>query len=272
MRPLRPSITTASRMTNPKTTPPRAAVSKPPISGLWTATLIAAAAGFAYHLWFIYAKTPEAQAAAGGLAQKIFYFHVPAAYGMYIAGGVCFFASAAYLVRATHKRNAWAKAGAESAVVFGLMVLTSGPLWAKKAWGVYWTWDPRLTSLLLAVLLYVALVVLRRFTGDGEAERRFASAFGVLGTILLPVIHYSVKLWGGNHPTVITGQGGGLGNAAMYQALFMGFGTMTLLALILLILRANLALAESRLRDAEELAAALGIVEDDEHYFEDDAA
>lgn len=242
------------------------------LSGLWTATLMAAAVGFAYHLWFIYAKTPEAQAAAGGLAQKIFYFHVPAAYGMYIAGGVCFFASAAYLVRATHKRNAWAKAGAETAVVFGLMVLTSGPLWAKKAWGVYWTWDPRLTSLLLAVLLYIALVVLRRFTGDGEAERRFASAFGVLGTILLPVIHYSVKLWGGNHPTVITGQGGGLGNAAMYQALFMGFGTMTLLALILLILRANLTLAESRLRDAEELAAALGIVEDDEHYFEDDAA
>lgn len=237
----------------------------------WLLTLAATAVGFAYHLWFIYAKTPEAQAAAGGLAQKIFYFHVPAAYGMYLCGATCFAASCAYLVRATHKRNAWARAGAEAAVVFGIMVLTSGPLWAKKAWGVYWTWDPRLTSLLLAVLLYVALVVLRRFTGDGEAERRFAAAFGVLGTILLPVIHYSVKLWGGNHPTVITGQGGGLGNQAMYHALYVGFGTMTLLTAILLILRAHLALAESRLRDAEELAAALGIIEDDDYLDHDES-
>jgi len=167
-------------------------------------------------------------------------------------------------------RNAWARAGAESAVVFGLMVLTSGPLWAKKAWGVYWTWDPRLTSLLLCVLLYVALVVLRKFTGDGEAERRFASAFGVLGTILLPIIHYSVKLWGGNHPTVITGKGGGLGDAAMYHALFVGFGTMTLLSLLLLVLRAQVATAESRLRDAEELAAAVGLIEGEDDYFEDE--
>jgi heme exporter protein C len=236
----------------------------------WIATLVASAVGFAYHLWFIYAKTPEAQAAAGGLAQKIFYFHVPAAYALYICGTVCFVASCAYLVRATHARNAWARAGAEAAVIFGLMVLTSGPLWAKKAWGVYWTWDPRLTTLLLSVLLYVAMVVLRRFTGDGDAERRFAAAFGVLGTVLLPIIHYSVRLWGGNHPTVVGKGGGGLGSDAMYHALFVGFGTMTLLTILLLVLRARLALVESQLRDSEELAAALGIVEGGDDYFEED--
>jgi heme exporter protein C len=224
----------------------------------WQALLFATALGFVYHLYFIFFRAPEAQEAAGGLAQKIFYFHVPAAYALYVCGAVCFVASCAYLLRPTHARNAWARAGAEGAVVFGLMVLVSGPLWAKKAWGVYWTWDPRLTTLLLAVLLYLAMVVLRRFTGDGDAERKFAAAFGVLGTSLLPVIHYSVQLWGGNHPTVMGKGGGGLGSADMYHALFVGFGTMTLLSVLLLTLRAQLALIDSRLRDAEELAAALG--------------
>jgi len=238
--------------------------SKMPPAGhpAWYGLLLATAIGFAYQLFFIFYKTPQAQEAAGGLAQKIFYFHVPAAYALYICGAVCFIASSAYLLRPTHTRNAWARSGAEGAVVFGLMVLTSGPLWAKKAWGVYWTWDPRLTTLLLAVLLYIAMVVLRRFTGDGGAERKFAAAFGVLGTSLLPVIHYSVQLWGGNHPTVMGKGGGGLGSSAMYHALFVGFGTMTLLAIVLLTLRARLALLDSRLRDAEELAAALGYIDE----------
>lgn len=226
----------------------------------WGFALLATTMGFAFHLWFIFTKTPEAQAAAGGFAQKIFYFHVPSAYALYLSGVVCFVASCLYLLRPTNARDAWAKAGAETAVVFGLMVLTSGPLWAKKAWGVYWTWDPRLTTLLLSVLLYLAMVLLRRFTGDGNAERRFAAAFGVLGTTLLPIIHYSVRLWGGNHPTVVTKGGGGLGSAAMSQALGMGFVTMTALAVVLLLLRARAALSESRLREAEELAYGLGVL------------
>lgn len=224
--------------------------------------ILATALAFAYHIALIFLRTPEAQAAAGGLAQKIFYFHVPSAYAMYLSGVVCFAASCAYLVGASDARNAWARAGAECAVLFGVMVLTSGPLWAKKAWGVYWTWDPRLTTSLLTVLVYVAIVVLRRFTGDGEAERKFAAAFGVLGTVLLPVIHYSVRLWGGNHPTVIMKGGGGL-NPGMQLPLTVGFVTMTLLAIVLLVLRARLGRAESRLRETEEALATLGLLDDD---------
>lgn len=212
---------------------------------------------------FVFLRVPEAQPQAGGLTQKIFYFHVPAAYALYLCGGVCFLGSAFYLYSPGDKSDAWARAGAECAAAFGAMVMVSGPLWAKKAWGVYWTWDPRLTTSLLTVLVYVALVVLRKFTGDGEAERKFAAAFGVLGTVLLPVIHYSVRLWGGNHPTVITQGGGGLGSPEMKTALGVGFVTMTLLATLLLVLRARLALAESRLREAEEVAATLGLTEED---------
>jgi heme exporter protein C len=119
---------------------------------------------------------------------------------------------------------------------------------------VYWTWDPRLTTLLLTVLVYSALTLLRRFSGDSHAERKFAAAFGVLGTILLPIIHYSVKLWRGNHPTVIGKGGGGLA-PEMLRSLLFGFATMALLAVTLIIVRKSLALAESRLREAEELGS-----------------
>lgn len=212
---------------------------------------------FVLLIYMIFMVAPQAQLAAGGLAQKIFYFHVPAAYAMYVCGVVCFLASAAYLAGATDTRNAIAKAGAECAVVFGFMMLTSGPLWAKKAWGVYWTWDPRLTTTLLSVMVYVAVVVLRAFTGDGDAERKFAAALGVLGTVNLPIIHYSVQKWGGNHPTVITRGGGGLGAPVMYQTLFLGFGAMTLLAIVLLWSRARVAILASRVARAEEEALAL---------------
>jgi len=102
----------------------------------------------------IFLFTPTAQMQAGGLAQKIFYFHVPMAFGVYLTGAVCFIASAIYLVKPTETANAWARAGSDCAAFFGTMVLCSGPLWAKKAWGVYWTWDPQLTTLLLSALVY----------------------------------------------------------------------------------------------------------------------
>lgn len=221
------------------------------ITGVWAVTALT----FFALILFVFLKVPEAQPQAGGLAQKIFYFHVPAAYALYLCGGACFLGSAFYLYSPSDKADAWAKAGAECAAVFGGMVMVSGPLWAKKAWGVYWTWDPRLTSLLLSILIYVALVVLRTFSGSGDAERKFAAAFGILGTAVLPIVHYSVQLWGGNHPKVLKSNGGGgLQDPAMVQALLAGFFAMTLLALLLLTLRAQLALSQARLLRAEELA------------------
>ncbi|HEX3595554.1 MAG TPA: cytochrome c biogenesis protein [Polyangiaceae bacterium] len=226
-------------------------------SRIFPALLVLTAATFAVLIYMIFEFAPQAQATAGGLAQKIFYFHVPAAYAMYLCGTVCFLASAAYLVEATDSRNAIAKAGAECAVVFGFMMLTSGPLWAKKAWGVYWTWDPRLTTTLLSVMVYVAVVVLRAFSGDGDAERKFAAALGVLGTVNLPIIHYSVLKWGGNHPTVIGRGGGGLSSPAMRETLLLGFVAMTMLAVLLVWTRSKVALLASRLTRAEEEAMAL---------------
>ena len=124
-----------------------------------------------------------------GIAQKIFYFHVPSAYCMYIGAGACVLGSAAYLYSPNKKSDAFARAGAETAVAFGVIMLVTGALWAAKGWGRYWTWDPRLTTSLLSVLIYVAYIVLRAFAGDGEAEKKFAAALGVLGAANLPNIH-----------------------------------------------------------------------------------
>lgn len=211
---------------------------------------------------YIFLVAPVAQEAAGGLTQKIFYFHVPSAYAMYLSGTLCFGASIAYFLRETETRNALARAGAECAVLFGFLVLASGPLWAKKAWGVYWTWDPRLTTSLLSVLVYVSVVVLRAFTGDGGAERKFAATIGVLGWFNLFIIHYSVQKWGGNHPTVIGRGGGGLADPRMTTGLLLGFVTLTLISAVLLWARTRLLVNQSRLRQAELRALALGIMDE----------
>jgi heme exporter protein C len=197
-----------------------------------------------------------------GIVQKIFYFHVPAAYSMYLGAAACCVGSAAYLAKGTSRWDAVAKAGAEVAVAMGLMVLISGPLWAAKAWGVYWTWDPRLTTMLLSVLIYVAYVVLRAFAGDGHAERKFAAALGVLGAANLPIIHYSVKKWGGLHPMVISGRGGGLQHPDMRLTFWMGCVTFTLITFVLLWSRIRVGIATSRVTEVEQEALEFGIGED----------
>ncbi len=194
-----------------------------------------------------------------GIVQKIFYFHVPSAYAMYVGATACFVGSVSYLLKPTDARDALARAGAEMAVVFGAIVLTTGPLWAAKAWGYYWTWDPRLTTSLLSVLIYVAYLVLRAFSGDGPGERKFAAALGVLGAANLPIIHYSVQKWSGQHPTVITAKGGGLRHPDMKLALTLSFCAFTVFAIALLWARVRVELAKSRLAQAEEDAIDLGL-------------
>ncbi len=197
-----------------------------------------------------------------GIIQKVFYFHVPSAYAMYLGAAACFAGSVAYLLKATDERDAFAKAGAEVAVMFGTVVLVTGPLWAAKAWGQYWTWDPRLTTTLLSFLVYVAYVVLRSFGGGGEAERRFAAALGFLGAINLPIIHFSVRKWSGQHPQVITGKGGGLQHPDMKLAFALGMITFTVLAAVFIWSRTRLVLAESKLRRIEREAVELGLGEE----------
>jgi len=196
-----------------------------------------------------------------GIVQKIFYFHAPSAYAMYLAFGVSAIASAVYLGKRDERWDAWAVAGAEVGSIFCLIILVTGPLWGRKAWGTYWTWDPRLTTTLLAGLVYFAYIVLRSFGSVGEVEKRFAAGLAIFGLLDLPVIHYSVRRWRGTHPTVITGKGGGL-HPDMYPALFLGFFLFTLLAALLIWQRARLERLRQRVLALETDAAERGFMEE----------
>jgi heme exporter protein C len=197
-----------------------------------------------------------------GIVYKIVYFHAPAGYGMYLGAAACFVGSCGYLARGTAGWDALARAGGDVAVIMGLMLMISGPLWAAKAWGAYWSWEPRLTTSLLQVLIYMAYVILRSFTSGGDAEKKFAAALGILGAANLPIIHFAVRLWGGMHPQVITGEGGGMNHPDMKLALLYGFIAFTLLSIVLIWLRARQDLTRARLEAAEEEAIGLGVLED----------
>ena len=174
-----------------------------------------------------------------GVVQKIFYFHVPSAYAMYIGFAAAAVGSAGYLVTRADKWDALGVAGAEVGTLFCVIVLATGPIWARKAWGVWWTWDPRLTTTLLAGMVFAAYLGLRSFGDAGQVEKRFAAGLAVIGLLIVPVIHYSVQRWRGVHPTVITKKGGGL-QSDMYIALGLGFLTFTVLVIVLIWLRARI--------------------------------
>jgi heme exporter protein C len=196
-----------------------------------------------------------------GVVQKIFYFHAPSAYAMYLGYGLCVIGSAMYLVKRSDAWEAVAVGGAEVGSIFCLIVLVTGPLWGRKAWGTYWTWDPRLTTTLLIGMIYIAYLLLRNLGATGEAERRFAAGLGILGGALMPIIHYSVQLWRGQHPTVITKKGGGL-HPDMLTALLLGCAAMTALSLLLIWSRARIERDRQRVLGLELDAAELGLLEE----------
>lgn len=197
-----------------------------------------------------------------GIVQKIFYIHVPSATAMYVAFAASAVGSAGYLYRRDERWDALAVAGAEVGLVFCMMVLLTGPLWARKAWGTYWTWDPRLTTTLLAGMIYLSFNVLRGLGQAGEAEKRFASALAFIGLLLLPVIHYSVQRWRGQHPTVITRAGGGI-HPDMAPALGLGFITFALFVVLLLWARYRIERARQRVSELALEAAERGLIEED---------
>jgi len=210
-------------------------------------------------LWAIFAHAPIEEQM--GIVQKIFYFHVPCANAMYVGFVTCSVCSAMYLWRRDDRWDAVAVAAAEVGMMFCLAVLVSGPLWARKAWGVAWTWDPRLTSTLLEAMIFLAYLVLRSFGSLGEVEKRFAAGLAVVGLLDIPVIKYSVQRWRGTHPTVISGKGGGI-HPDMRPALLFGFLLFLVLSVVLIWVRARGERLRQRLSVLELDAAERGLLEE----------
>jgi heme exporter protein C len=134
-----------------------------------------------------------------GLVQKIFYFHVPSAMVMFLSAFVCGVASAVYLFKGRPAADRLAFAAGELVAVFGLIVLVTGPLWARKAWGVWWQWDARLTSTLLMWMIFLAYLLVRRYGGPGSAK--LGAAMALFGMANVPFVYVSVNIWRTIHPT-----------------------------------------------------------------------
>jgi heme exporter protein C len=212
---------------------------------------ILALVNIAIGLWMalFYAPTERTM----GDAQRIFYFHVPSAWIGFLAFFVVFVASILFLWKRERRWDALALSAAEIGVVFTTLVLLTGPLWAKKAWGAFWVWDARLTTTLILWLIYIGYLMLRS-TAESERRARFAAVLAIVGFLDVPLIYVSVQLWRTMHPQLIINEPGGLA-PAMTQTLMVCLLSFTFLFAHLLLQRVRLEQARDQvnaLREAME--------------------
>lgn len=147
---------------------------------------------------------------------RIIFYHVPNATTAFAFFGVSLAGSIGYLAfRNSHPdragvADAWALAGAEVGVVFCTVVLTTGPLWGRRAWGIWWTWDARLTTTLVLWLIYVSYLLLRRFAA-GPQVQTLAAVLGIFGALDVPIVYMSNRWWRTQHPAPVFGGAEGSG-------------------------------------------------------------
>src|SRR6202044_2967297 len=144
--------------------------------------------------------------------QRIFYFHLPSWIAMFTALSVVFVANIAYLATRKTKWDALGVAGAEAGVVCCTVGLTTGPLWAKPVWGIWWTWDARLTSTFVLWMLYISYLILRGLLEDPEKKATLSAVFGIFASLDMPLVYVSNRLWRTQHPqpVILGGEGSGL--------------------------------------------------------------
>ena len=140
-----------------------------------------------------------------GISQRIFYFHVSMAWVGFLAFFWVLVGSVGYLWKRSQKMDRLAYSSAEIGVVFTTLMLITGVLWAKPSWGVWWTWDPKLTTSLILWLIYVAYLMLRAYSPRGDQGARFAAVLGIIGFVDVPIIYLSVVWWRTVHPPVVLG-------------------------------------------------------------------
>ncbi|MDG6244077.1 MAG: cytochrome c biogenesis protein [Methanolobus sp.] len=198
-------------------------------------------------IWMIFFYLPPMKGNAGEVLDSsfnIFYFHMPIAIVAYLAFTFVFIASIMQLKSNSRKWDIIAHSAAEVGVVFAFLVLVTGSIWAKAAWGWYWIWEPRLTTSLALFLVYLAYLMLRQAIEDPGKRARLAAVFGVLGFLSVPLSFLSIRLWRSNHPLMFGGSsygssGGGLEGISLQLTLAVNMLAFMLLFISMLIYRIN---------------------------------
>lgn len=201
-------------------------------------------------LWAVFLYAPEERVM--GAAQKIFYFHVPAAIVTYTSVAVLLAGSLGYLWTRDRRWDDLSRSATEVGLVFCTLVLITGPIWARPAWGTWWTWEARLTTTLLLWLLLLACLMVRGYADNRDLGARLASIVGIVAALDVPVIHKAVVWWRGQHPVVFApNKSEGLA-PAMRVSFLICIVTFFLLFTLLLVVRYRLAALEQRLQGAVE--------------------
>ncbi len=185
--------------------------------------------------------------AVQGNVQRLMYVHVPAAWLAYLAFTVVFVASFAYLRTKKTRWDRLAAASAEIGVLFTALAIALGSLWGKPVWGTWWTWDPRLTTTALLLLIYVGYLAIRRLPDNPARRARWAAVVGVVGFVDVPIVHLSVVWWRSLHqgPTVFR-LGAPTIAGSMLVALLAAVAAFTLLYAYLMTLRLRVGRLEER--------------------------
>jgi heme exporter protein C len=181
-----------------------------PVLGILTAILLS------YALYMALEVAPTEQTM--GDVQRIFYYHVPSAWTAFILFTINFGASIVYLAKRKPAADIVALTSAEVGVVFLTVNLVTGPIWARPVWGIWWTWDWRLTSTLVMWLIYVSYLMLRRFSASGQTPV-LAAALGVFGALCVPFVYFSIWFFRTQHPQPVIGGGGSIDPRMMHVLL-----------------------------------------------------
>lgn len=194
-----------------------------------------------------------------GNVQRLMYIHVPAAWLAYLSFGVVFVGSIAYLVTKKTRWDRLAAASAEIGVLFTALTIVLGSLWGKPVWGTWWTWDPRLTTTAILLLIYVGYLAVRSLPDSPARKARWAAVVGIVGFVDVPIVQLSVTWWRGLHqgPTVRLLQAPTIA-PVMLAALLVGVFAFTLVYLYLMALRLRVGRLEER-AVAEALSPRVGV-------------
>lgn len=182
-------------------------------------------------LAFLYAPTDSSSM---GFSQKIFYYHAPIAECALLAFAIAFVAAILYLRSNDPKYDALGMVAIRLGLLFSLLVMATGMIWGRAAWGVWWTWEPRLTTFFVVCLLYTAYFVLRQTVEEESRRATFAALFAIVAFISVPFTFFATRLMpSGLHPVVIGPGGGGMPGSDLL-AFFVSMIGMTLLLLAMI--------------------------------------
>ncbi|HET7107771.1 MAG TPA: cytochrome c biogenesis protein CcsA [Candidatus Acidoferrum sp.] len=169
-----------------------------------------------------------------GLIQRIFYFHVSSAWAGFTAFFLCFLGNLLYVWKRDPKYDWLAVSGAEVGLAFTTVVLITGPIWAHPVWGIWWTWDARLTSTFVLWLLYVSYLLLRSLVDEPDRRALLSSLFGIFAFLDVPLVFGAIRWWRTQHPqpVIAGGEGSGLEHTMKLVFFFSAFAMHVFMAFL----------------------------------------